>query len=120
MMRMAIAFALIFVLTEFIRYIYHHPRPLLALKTPHLFEVFSNSFPSGHTIFIIGLATVFYYTNRKFSYFLFASGILVGITRVIAGVHYPLDIAGGIALGIGMGMIAHSISLYLFPPRKMI
>jgi len=38
---------------------------------------------------------------------LYASGLLIGIARIAAGVHYPLDILGGIILGTLTGYIAY-------------
>jgi undecaprenyl-diphosphatase len=102
------------VLTEIIRHIYTHPRPLVALGAPHLFEKTSNSFPSGHTTFMFALATaVYFFGHKKLAFMLYTSGLLIGIARVIAGVHYPYDILGGIVLGTLVGYAAH----YLFGPK---
>jgi membrane-associated phospholipid phosphatase len=32
-------------------------------------------------------------------------GAAVGMSRVVNGVHYPSDIAGGWAVGVGVGML---------------
>ncbi|MFA7201954.1 MAG: phosphatase PAP2 family protein [Candidatus Paceibacterota bacterium] len=75
-------------------------RPFLELGTPHLFIVNSFSFPSGHTTFVFALATVSWYYHQKMSYFIYASGLCIGIARIMAGVHYPSDIIGGVVVGI--------------------
>jgi len=59
----------------------------------------SYSFPSGHTIFIFALATAVYFFHKKLGYFLYFSGLLIGLARISGGVHYPSDILGGIILG---------------------
>jgi undecaprenyl-diphosphatase len=82
-------------------------RPYLALNLSHLLSADSNSFPSGHTITIFSMATAAYFYNKKLSYFMFVSGILVGFARIAGGVHYPSDILGGIILGILVGMIVY-------------
>jgi len=38
----------------------------------------------------------------------------VGMSRVVNGVHYPSDIAGGWAFGVGIGML----TLRLWPLRR--
>jgi membrane-associated phospholipid phosphatase len=98
-----------FGVAELIRLYYHRPRPFLALHLPHLLTDTSYSFPSGHTIFLFGLATGVFFVNRKFAYFLYASGIIVGLARVAGGVHYPSDILGGAVLGICTGVLVYSI-----------
>jgi len=111
----ALAGALIarFGVAEAIRLFYHRLRPFLALNTTHLFTDYAYSFPSGHTIFMFALAMATWYFNKKLSYFLFASGLLIGLARVAGGVHYPTDIIGGIILGILSGITIHyASSLY--------
>jgi undecaprenyl-diphosphatase len=100
---LGLAAILTFLLAQFIRFIYPHPRPFLILNITHLLTESTSSFPSGHTIFIFGMAAVSSLYSRRLSYFMFVSGLIVGIARIIAGVHYPLDIIGGIIFGILTG-----------------
>lgn len=90
-----------------IRMFYEHPRPFIALDIPHILTDTSNSFPSGHTIFIFALAAGVYRINKTFAYWLGALGLLIGLARVAGGVHYPFDILSGIVLGIltGWGVV---------------
>ena len=93
------------VVTEAIRFFYHRPRPFLALHIPHLLTDTEYSFPSGHTIFMFALATAMLSVNKKFAYVLYVCGLLIGLSRVAAGVHYPSDIVGGVVLGILTGYL---------------
>ena len=58
------------------------------------------SFPSGHATLAFAVATTvaFYYPRTSIVFFL--AGLAVGIGRIAAGVHWPLDIIGGVAVGI--------------------
>ena len=98
-----------------IRFFYPRQRPFLALQIPHLITDYSYSFPSGHTIFIFALATAIFPRYKRLSYFFFASGLIVGVARIVGGVHYPSDILGGIVFGIIVGLLINFIQPALFP-----
>ena len=108
---LAIVAALIgrFGVVSFIRFFYHRPRPFLELNIPHLISNGSYSFPSGHTIFLFALATVIYFFNKKLAYFLYASGAIVGLARVVGGAHWPSDIFGGAIFGALVGLVVYKI-----------
>ena len=61
------------------------------------------SFPSGHASFFFALSTVIYFYNKKAGLVCFAGSFLIGLARIFVGVHYPLDILCGMALGIIVG-----------------
>lgn len=115
--RILLTLGTVVVVTEAIRSLYHHPRPTIIFDIPHLFLVNSFSFPSGHTIFMFGLATAVYYYDRKLSLMLALAGLMVGAARIAAGVHYPFDILGGIFFGILSGIFVESL-LRLGPVGK--
>ena len=41
-----------------------------------------------------------YFYNKKWGIVFFVAAILMALARIVAGVHYPLDILGGAAVGI--------------------
>ncbi|MBI2035761.1 MAG: phosphatase PAP2 family protein [Candidatus Liptonbacteria bacterium] len=80
------------------RYVYASPRPFLALNfEPLIAHENSGSFPSGHVIFYFTLAFAVYLFNKKVGYWLFGAAFFVALGRIFVGVHWPLDIAGGVA-----------------------
>ena len=79
--------------------IYYDPRPFVvgnfAPLVPHAAD---NGFPSDHTLLMAAIASVVYAHSRKVGALLWALAILVGTSRVAAGIHHPLDIAGSIVI----------------------
>ena len=57
------------------------------------------SFPSNHATVLAALGLSMYFYNKKIGIFLLISTLVIGIMRIVAGVHFPLDILGGFALG---------------------
>jgi undecaprenyl-diphosphatase len=66
-------------------------------------------FPSGHTTVAVALAAAAapYLTARATRTVVWVLAIAVGAARVYVGAHLPLDVAGGIALGIAVGAAVH-------------
>ena len=73
-----------------------------------------DSFPSGHATVFSTLATLVYLDNKKLGYFFIFSAILIGLSRIIAGVHYIHDILAGFALG---AILAIFLS-YIYPKLR--
>ncbi len=78
------------------------------------------SFPSGHaTIVSAGAFILLTRFNRGkqliFSLVLVAEAILVMYSRIYVGNHYPLDVLGGIFLGIGVASIIISCGRFMEP-----
>ncbi len=67
------------------------------------------SFPSGHSAFFFAMGTAVFLHNRKWGSFFLAAALLMNASRVIGGVHYPLDVLGGAAVGIAAGFLAFKI-----------
>ncbi|MEQ1900770.1 MAG: phosphatase PAP2 family protein [Devosia sp.] len=57
------------------------------------------SFPSGHATTAFALATVLSFLSPRWRVPVFMVAALVGVSRVVLGMHYPSDVLGGAALG---------------------
>ncbi len=81
---------------------------------PLRFESSFTSFPSGHSVTIAALATVLALRFPKFVSGWIILALIIGISRVMVGAHYPSDVI----LGLTIGML---FTLYLaraFSARK--
>lgn len=108
LLRIYIAPILAYVATLGIKYVYQTPRPFALLEIPPSFIVSSDpfgltSFPSSHTAFFFALAVSMFFFNQRIGWWFFGGALLIGLARIGAGVHWPLDILGGLLLGILVG-----------------
>ena len=83
-----------------LKHFIHAPRPFVALSNIHsLFSETGYAFPSGHATFFGALAVAIFFLDKKVGLRFMTFALLIGLARIIAGVHFPVDILGGFALG---------------------
>ncbi len=76
------------------------PRPFEVMGFEPLVTTSSEfSFPSGHTALLFGLAFAIFLFNRKWGGWLLGLALISGLARIFTGVHWPVDILGGIVVG---------------------
>jgi undecaprenyl-diphosphatase len=87
-----------------------------------LFPPTDAAFPSEHTVIAFALAVTVFMHDRRVGWLFLASALLIGVARVLANVHYPIDIIGGAFLGTISAVIVerlHFLDLInSFSPRK--
>lgn len=101
-----IAAILVTVLVQGGKHLFSLPRPLSVIEPSQFFQtgpkLFAVSFPSGHTAAIFTLVGIWvmslsgHYLLRTL---LFMLAILVGMSRVMVGVHWPMDVLAGMLAG---------------------
>ncbi|MEK9132142.1 MAG: phosphatase PAP2 family protein [Patescibacteria group bacterium] len=67
------------------------------------------SFPSGHTTVMFAIAFSLFYVNKKWAIIYLILATVSAISRVIVGVHFPMDIAGGILVGLLSALISKAV-----------
>ena len=73
------------------------------------------SFPSNLAAVAFAAATGIFIYNRKASIPVIILALLWSISRVFAGIHYPIDIVGGAAIGIATGVFTYGVFRLLHP-----
>ena len=74
-----------------------------------------SSFPSNLAAVLFAIAVPVIVRNRAYGSFLLALAVLSSFGRVFIGIHYPLDILGGAAVGTISSFIAFGLARLLKP-----
>ena len=102
-----------FGVVELVHTLYHRPRPFLVLTGHTLLSdgwFYADntwSFPSAHATIFFAMATVVYLHNKQWGMAFFAAAVVVSVSRVIAGVHYPSDIVAGMIVGVAVAVVVN-------------
>lgn len=67
------------------------------------------SFPSGHTLHAVSFTLVATSTFPELGWLLAPFAVLVAMSRVVLGLHYPSDVAAGALLGALLAQVALAI-----------
>lgn len=92
-----------YVLLKIAGHIYVEDRPFV---THHLTQLISHdtgaSFPSNHTTVTaaLGFGLLFFTRLKAIGLSVLGCALLIGFARVFVGVHYPIDILGGLLVGL--------------------
>lgn len=83
------------------------PRPFLYFQNikPLFLHGGFDSFPSGHAVFFGALATSLFFVNKRMGIWYIIVALIVGLSRVISGVHFPIDIFWGYIFGFIIAFI---------------
>lgn len=98
------------ILTPLIKFLVQRSRPYEVLEITALVSPLdSAAFPSGHAAFFFALAAALFLINRRIGWGFGIAALVIGISRIIMGVHWPLDILGGALLGIASVLLVREI-----------
>lgn len=94
----------------FLKTLFDIPRPFDVLPNVRSLveQGLGDSFPSGHAMVLSSLSVAVMIYQRRLGILLLVLACLIGILRIIVGVHYPADILGGLLLGIFLPITARA------------
>jgi len=103
--------------TETIRFFFPYPRPYHMLGFSPVFTESTSAFPSGHMAFLFAIAIPLLFFSRRWGAWFLGASLMVGLARILAGVHWPMDILGGIVVaGVSYEIIRRILPS---PPRSV-
>jgi undecaprenyl-diphosphatase len=98
---LVLASTVAFVIDKILNQIISSPRPFVMKDiTPLFAHAADNGFPSEHVLFAMVIASIVFAYNRKLGVILSILALGIGLARVIANVHHPIDVLGGAVIAI--------------------
>jgi undecaprenyl-diphosphatase len=101
-----------------IKWIVARPRPSETIGAIILTNPGNYSFPSTHATLAWAMAFLLSKEEPKLSFWFYLLAILISLSRIYLGVHYPSDVIGGALLGWGIGLLAMRIELSIRPRKR--
>ncbi len=101
----------LWIVVELVKALVRRSRPSKRVTQARIvgYRAIGRSFPSGHTSQAFFMATVIarhLHADVWGVCLLYAIALLVGITRMYVGAHYPRDVLGGAVVGLVWGILA--------------
>ena len=108
------------ILTEMVKSLFDVARPfhINGYDTLTLTVPTGYSFPSSHAAVAFAIGVTLWLHNKKYGTLFLLFSVLVGVGRVLANVHYPIDIIGGAAIGVVTAFVLENIHLGKFVKKK--
>ena len=105
-----IAGAIALILSRIASKLYYDPRPFVTHHVkPLIAHAADNGFPSDHALLTGTLTAITFFYSKKIAVGMLVLTAAIGIARVLAKIHSPLDIGAGWVLGV----IGAVVSYYL-------
>lgn len=109
-----IAFVIAEIIGKIVGQFHSHYQPFAVLSDVNKLvnHEIDNSFPSDHTILFFSICFSFWLVRKKEWWLWPVLALCVGTSRILVGVHYPVDVATGALIGIVSALL-----VYRFAPR---
>lgn len=110
-----IACIVAYVIAKIASHLYFDPRPFVTEHIkPLIPHAADNGFPSDHALFTMTLTAATFFFSRKLASVMFVMTVLVGVARILAHVHSPLQIAAGWIFGIIGAVVGYYLMRLIF------
>jgi membrane-associated phospholipid phosphatase len=107
----------LWMVVELVKALVRRSRPIFRVTQTRIIglRAIGQSFPSGHTsqaFFTATLMAPYFHASAWVAFLLYAIALLVGITRMYVGAHYPRDVLAGAILGSLWGLLGVLVNGY--------
>lgn len=94
------------VVTWGLKSVFDNPRPYIVAEAHPLISLAprDGSFPSGHTAVAVAVAVAIIPLSAVWGMSYIVVAVMIGFSRVVGGVHAPIDILGGMGVGFVCGV----------------
>jgi len=65
--------------------------------------------PSGYASFLFATSVIIYFHNKKAGVVMLVVSFISVLSRVVSGVHYPLDIVAGALVGLVVAILTNEV-----------
>ena len=108
----------LWLVVELVKALVRRSRPSFRVTQARIvgLRAIGRSFPSGHTsqaFFTATLLAPYFHAGGWVVFLLYAMAVLVGITRMYVGAHYPRDVLAGAILGSAWGLLGVLVNGYV-------
>jgi membrane-associated phospholipid phosphatase len=108
----------LWIVVELVKAVVRRSRPFIRVTRARIvgYRAGGRSFPSGHTSQAFFMATLMaghFHASAWVAFLLYAIALLVGITRMYVGAHYPRDVLAGAILGSAWGLLGVLVDGYV-------
>jgi membrane-associated phospholipid phosphatase len=108
----------LWIVVELVKALVRRSRPFFRVTQARIvgLRAIGQSFPSGHTsqaFFMATLIAPYFHASLWVGFLLYSIALLVGITRMYVGAHYPRDVLAGAILGIFWGLLGALVNGYI-------
>lgn len=115
-----LAFFVAWIFGEMVKDLIPSARPYWVTGAPPL--TFTNptgtSFPSTHAAASFALAVTVWLHNKNIGVFFLIGAVLIALGRVVANVHYPIDVVAGAILGSFVAIVINNLHVRFVQKRK--
>jgi len=108
----------LWIMVELVKALVRRSRPFIRVTQARIvgYRAGGRSFPSGHTsqaFFMVTLLAPHFHASAWVVFLLYAIALLVGVTRMYVGAHYPRDVLAGAILGSAWGLLGVLVDGYV-------
>ena len=97
-------------LAKILKIIIHTLRPQgIFPQIQPLFLETGFAFPSGHTTVASAIAFTLFFRHKRVGFIFIFFALIIGVSRIMSGVHFPVDILGGFTLGFLIAYLLRNV-----------